>query len=473
MKKFALFFKNRKFLTLIFFLSLILAYPTLIITKEIFIIDKNSKIIKSLKNFKISLQNFQDKKENISPQNLQNKKENISPEKLNCLDEKDIIKSAWHCINKEIFPANEFLYDYYSAEIETFKLPGGYIELFKKSKIIGTNGKGEMFIYNPKEKSIKSHPSNLDDIYEDQKFKVFRSNTWGRFGVKDIYLDEENNQIYASLTVDTNGKGCYGMAIYKADFIFNKRKNLKKLNFKEFFKTDACNENFGGHGGGGRIDKFNEDIIFTVGSLDFEAEIINPDQYLPEKSSNSLGKVISINPSGEYKVLSKGHRNPQGLVVIRDKIFITEHGPKGGDEINIIEGKNHYGWPFYSYGVEYDDTLRYRYPHAGRYQKPSFYFTPSIAVSQIIFYQGDEFPYWKNKFLVTSLKYKSLFLMDFDFENNKFISSERIEIDHRIRDLELSSEGEIIIITDDQKILNLSRPENDFLKETNQWDLPI
>ena len=63
--------------------------------------------------------------------------------------------------------------------------------------------------------------------------------------------------------------------------------------------------------------------------------------------------------------------------------------------------------------------------------------------------------------------------MDFDFDNNKFISSERIEIGHRIRDLELSSEGEIIIITDDQKILNLSRPENDFLKETNQWDLPI
>jgi len=462
MKKFKLFLKNRKFLTLIFFLTLLLGYPSLIITKDIIEIDKNSKIIKSLKNFKISLQN------------LRNKKENISSEKLNCLEEKDIIKSAWHCINKEIFPANEFLYDYYSVEIDKFKLPGGYIELFNKSKIIGTNGKGEMFIYNPKEKSIKSHSSNLDDIYEDQQFRVFRSGLWGRFGVKDIYLDEENNQIYASLTVDTNGKGCYGMAIYKADFIYSETNDiLNKLNFKEFFKTDACNENFGGHGGGGRIDKLNEDIIFTVGSLDLDVEIINTDQYLPEKSSNSLGKVISINPSGEYKVLSKGHRNQQGLVVIRDKIFITEHGPKGGDEINIIEGKKHYGWPFYSHGVEYDDTLRYRYPHTARYQKPSFYFTPSIAISQIIFYQGDEFPYWKNKFLVTSLKYKSLFLMDFDFDNNKFISSERIEIGHRIRDLELSSEGEIIIITDDQKILNLSRPENDFLKETNQWDLPI
>ena len=460
MKKFILFFKNRKFLTFIF-LIFALGYPSLIITKDIFDIDKNSKIIKSLKTFKIPFQS------------LSNKKENISSEALSCLEEKDIIKSAWHCITKDIFPANEFLYDYYSEEIDKFKLPGGYIELFNKNKIIGTNGKGEMFIYSLKNNSIKTHSSNLVDIYEDQNFKVFRSGLWGRFGVKDIYLDEENNQIYASLTVDITGKGCYGMAIYKADFIYKDKIDfLEKLNFKEFFKTDACNENFGGHGGGGRIDKFKEDIIFTVGSLDFDEKIIKTENYLPEKLSNSLGKVIAINPSGEYKVLSRGHRNQQGLAIIRDKIFITEHGPKGGDEINIIERNKHYGWPFYSHGVEYDDTLRYRNPHAKTYQKPSFYFTPSIAISQIIFYQGDEFPYWKNKFLVTSLKYKSLFLMEFDFEKNKFISSERIEIGNRIRDIELSSNGEIIIITDDQKIINLSRPENDFLKETNQWDLP-
>ena len=184
-----LFSKYRKFITYLI-LILTLGYPLLIALKDIIIIDKNSKIIKILEPLK------------ITPNKTEKKAEIIPEENLSCLLKENVIKSAWHCIDKEIFLADEFLYDYFSEEIDTFKLPGGYIELFNEKKIIGTNGKGEMFIYDPINKLIRNHNSNLVNIYEDQNFKVFRSSLWGRFGVKDIFLDEENNEIVYNKNIE-------------------------------------------------------------------------------------------------------------------------------------------------------------------------------------------------------------------------------------------------------------------------------
>ena len=91
------------------------------------------------------------------------------------------------------------------------------------------------------------------------------------------------------------------------------------------------------------------------------------------------------------------------------------------------------------------------------YKKPIFYFSPSIAISEIINYQGIEFPRWKNKFIVSSLKEKSLYLLDYDKEKNRIISKEKIKIGHRIRDLIEMPNGKILLITDDQKLITLSR----------------
>ena len=141
--------------------------------------------------------------------------------------------------------------------------------------------------------------------------------------------------------------------------------------------------------------------------------------------------------------------------------MISEHGPKGGDEINIVRGGKHYGWPFYSYGFNYGSDYgksseRYRMPHDLGFEKPIFYFTPSIGISELIFYKGPEFKYWENKIIVSSLKYESIFLLDFNSEEEKIISSERIKLGHRIRDLLLMPNGKIYALTDDRYILVLS-----------------
>ena len=303
------------------------------------------------------------------------------------------------------------------------------------------------------------------------------STFFGRFGIKDIFLDRENKKIYASLTADVTNKGCYGIAVYQSNFNYDKQsKMLSDLNFTEFFKTDACNVNFNGHAAGGRIQKLNEKIILTVGSLDFEANYMKKSEYIiPQSLNNAIGKIVEIDSSGKYKILSMGHRNQQGLMVYKNKLISTEHGPKGGDEINLIQENGHYGWPYYANGVDYNDNLKYRFPHVAPYKKPIYYFTPSIGISEIVFYKGNEFPYWNNKLIVTSLKEKSLFLLDFDFDENRVLSSERIYIGHRIRDIELGTNGKIILITDDQKLIQLSRHNKDFLyisKEDKKYPLP-
>jgi len=445
--------KNKLYLKIIFLFSFSIISFQIINDIYVFNNSENSKIIKTIKPIIKRILGKEDP----------------------CYKQLGVINSAWHCIVKEVIPANTYLYDYYSKDKSIFKLPGGYIDFYNNQKIIGTNGKGEMFIYDIKEKTFIKQKSNLNNIYQKQNFRdLLPSNLLGRFGVKDIFYDKSTMDLYASINVDVTGKGCYGMAIYKSTINFDKDKNVfNDLVFKEFFKTNICNKKFNGHASGGRINKLDNNIIFTVGSLDFEENYQSEEErYYPQKLTNSIGKVISIDPSGKYKILSLGHRNQQGLLVYRDKIFITEHGPQGGDEVNIIEENNHYGWPFYSYGLNYGGTLKYRFPHAKKYIKPHYYFTPSIAISEIIFYDGDEFPHWKNKFIVTSLKDKSLFLMDYDFIGNKFISAERINIGHRIRDIKLSSVGEIFIITDDQNLLRLKRHENDFTREEEQHSLP-
>ena len=367
---------------------------------------------------------------------------------------KELIKSAWHYIRKDVVPANNYLY----SRSETDGIPGGYIEYYSNNQLIGANGKGEMFILsiNKEEINIKSLKSNLHEIFLSQDFKgKILPDLQGRFSIRDILLDRESNRILASMYVDINNEGCYGMGIYESflepSLAIDKQENL---DFKLYFKTKNCNSNFNGHAGGGRMKILNQNVIFTVGSFDV---IKQPGANLAELDLSDIGKVYSIDREGKATTLSSGHRNQQGLVIVDNQIFITEHGPQGGDEINLIEPGGHYGWPYYAYGFEYSNKAVYRTKHEGKYKKPLFYFTPSIATSEIIFYDKDEFPYWKDKFIVSSLKDRSLYLLDYDKNNKRILSSEKIDVGERVRDLTTLPDGKIVIITDNKRVLLLSK----------------
>ena len=382
----------------------------------------------------------------------------------------------WHDVIKEYIPAEEYLTDYFGNK-KVNAVPGGYIDYINENTLIGVNGIGQVFQLKLLDKNFSKLNSNLNEIYNNQNYKgKYIPYLRGRFGTRDIFIDREERDIYVSIFVDVNGKGCYGLGLYKASYKNQEFTSKDKLDFKKFFQTNSCNSDFNGHASGGRIQKLNENLILTVGSFDFSKKG-------ETKQLNSLeeeaGKIISIDKKGISQIISKGHRNQQGLVVIGNKIFSTEHGAKGGDELNhIIYGAN-YGWPYFSYGSEYDGKdknrflKRFRIVNNEKYKKPIFYFTPSLGISELIYYEGKEFENWKGKLIVSSLKNKSLYLLDIDLDSNSIISSEEYFIGNRIRDLIMLPSGKIVCTTDDQKIIYLSvQPNNKYMLEKFYFDLP-
>ena len=168
-----------------------------------------------------------------------------------------------------------------------------------------------------------------------------------------------------------------------------------------------------------------------------------------------LGKIISIDKTtSEYEIISIGHRNPQGLFYIKasDIIINTEHGPKGGDEININfqTGKkiHNFGWDISSYGTEYDGTDPYKKSHKEYgFIEPFKYYTPSIGISQL-FYMPENLNQDNQKYLfVTSLRAGSIYVIKVNDKFDKILDEDRVYFpQRRIRDIEYDDKNNVFFL---------------------------
>ncbi len=187
---------------------------------------------------------------------------------------------------------------------------------------------------------------------------------------------------------------------------------------------------------------------------------------------NHLGKVMRIredgsiptdnpfvdNPDARHEIWSIGHRNPQGLIVniVTGEVWLHEHGPKGGDEINILKPGINYGWPIVSYGTDYDDSpIGEGITHMDGMEQPFYLYTPSIAPSGMEFYNGDAFPKWKNNLFIGALAKRHLNRLL--IKNGQVIVEERLltELQERIRVVKEGPEGYLYLGADSGKILRL------------------
>jgi len=140
---------------------------------------------------------------------------------------------------------------------------------------------------------------------------------------------------------------------------------------------------------------------------------------LAQDLSNHVGKIVRLYDDGRVpadnpfvgrqgakpEIWSYGHRNPQGMTVNPDtgEIWASEHGPMGGDEVNIIRKGANYGWPVVSYGRKYSGEIISEQPYREGMESPRFFWVPSIGISEILFYTGDRFPTWKGSLFVTGM----------------------------------------------------------------------
>lgn len=328
--------------------------------------------------------------------------------------------------------------------INNFFPGSGYLDLYE-NKLFLISATGLIgYSNNLYEDSIIFNQIN-NNINDFLSLDEINKGNW--FSVKDLLV--VNNNIYVSFTNEQKNN-CWNTSVIVAKL------NFEYLKFSNFFEPKYCvksknnyDKEFNAHQSGGKLFKYDDDnIILTMGDYRLRK--------LAQDINSTFGKILKLNSkSKKYEILSLGHRNPQGLYYDLDKDYIisTEHGPHGGDEINLnLNTKivKNFGWAISSYGEHYggkeshENKNKYKkYPlHKSHkdynFIEPIKYFVPSIGISQLVQIK-------QNKFLLSSLKDESIYTFALN-EKNELTEFKRIEIGERIRDMVYDSEKKEVVL---------------------------
>tara|TARA_A100001011_G_C14272037_1_gene827405 strand:+ start:637 stop:2010 length:1374 start_codon:yes stop_codon:yes gene_type:complete len=292
------------------------------------------------------------------------------------------------------------------------------------------------------ENSFKQIENNIDDFLSLSQHQKTHT-----LSLKDLFIHD--NKIYISYT-DELKKDCWNTSVIHGII------DYKDIKFKKLFSGKECVDSlvapeFEFHQSGGRIVQFdNNNILLTVGDY--------RDRALGQKKNSVNGKTVKINiNNGNYEIISMGHRSQQGMYYDKENGFIvqTEHGPKGGDEINIIEVEKinnkeilNYGWPISSYGEHYRGKKggeKYKkFPLHKSHSKYGFieplkYFVPSIGISEVI-------KIGNNQYVLGSMRDSSLYF--FEINNKKISSLKRVGVGERVRDINIKDNKLYIFLED-------------------------
>tara|TARA_B100000886_G_scaffold161028_1_gene109761 strand:- start:128 stop:1183 length:1056 start_codon:yes stop_codon:yes gene_type:complete len=323
---------------------------------------------------------------------------------------------------------------------------------FKLEKIIsGLDGPWSLSFIDNQKLIITEKPGNIKLIYlKEKKFKSVKHNLKiledGQGGLLDILF--KNNIVYVSYS-ENRSNGMSSTSVARANF------NKEKLDFINIFQAEPPIES--GYHFGSRLVIKNKHLYVTVGE--------RGQGMIAQDHTKHPGSIIRINldgsiPKDNPKFVNKknwlpeiyqiGVRNPQGMSLspYDDKVYLTNHGARGGDWFGTANFGENYGWKILGWGgTNYSGTK------IGPKWQPGFtkaikYWVPSIAVSAMTIYKGETFKEWNGDALVTSLKDQSL--IKIKFNKNKLISEKTIfkgDIG-RIRDIKIHNNGDLYLLSD-------------------------
>lgn len=274
----------------------------------------------------------------------------------------------------------------------------------------------------------------------------------GQGGYFDVVLHpafEENRLIYLSYA--EGSETANGTAVFRARFENGQLDDGRRI------MRVAPDKETPQHYGGRMLFLPDNTLLLTSGE-GFEH------REQAQSMSSELGKVLRINDEGgaegmlsrdgeeRLRIWTLGHRNPQGIT--RDpasgRIYLHEHGPRGGDELNLLEESNNYGWPAVTHGVDYSGAYVSPFKSAPGMTDPLYTWVPSIAPSGLAWYAGNAFPEWKNSLFLGALvdkEVRRLELIDREVVLEETLFS---ELDSRIRDLHVYEDA-IYILTDGEQ----------------------
>ena len=269
----------------------------------------------------------------------------------------------------------------------------------------------------------------------------------GQGGLLDIEVDpefEKNKYIYICYSDYDQRKSFTSVA--RAKLVKDSLKQLKTIFTapKEYYSRSPYHF-------GSRLLIKNGNLYFSIGdrgAMKDAQDLKNPSGKIHRIKLD--GSIPEDNPfidknGQKTSVWTYGNRNPQGLAIdSKEVIWELEHGPKGGDELNIIIPGKNYGWPLITYGINYDGTSITDKTHMKGMEQPIWHWTPSIAVCGMKFYYGKPFDLWDGNILVTSLKFE--YLARVVVNDRVYIDSEIIyEPGSRVRDVEIGPNGHIYV----------------------------
>ena len=301
----------------------------------------------------------------------------------------------------------------------------------------------------------------LFDLANNKKHQIAnlpKISNLGQGGLLDLELHpnyQTNGWIYFSYSSPEGGGRGSNTAIMRA-----KIKGYQLVSKELLYK--ATPNTMKGQHFGSRIEFDQEGYLyFSVG--DRGDRDTNPQDI--ERDAGKIyrlhddGRIPKDNPfikNSKPAIYSYGHRNPQGMAMhpVTGDIWTHDHGPKGGDEINVIAKGKNYGWPVISYGVNYNGSKFTELSQKEGMEQPVWYWVPSIAPSGMTFVTSDKYPQWKGQLLVGSLKFGYLVLCK--IENNKVVSQQIIyEGLGRIRNVKQMPDGYIYAAVDGKGIVRL------------------
>jgi glucose/arabinose dehydrogenase len=317
-------------------------------------------------------------------------------------------------------------------------LPDGSFLVTEKSGIL-------YHVTNGKKTTIK----NVPEVYNR-----------GQGGLLDIVLHPDyakTGWIYISYA-STEGEGTGG----NTKIIRAKLENEALTNIESIYKCGP-NTTKGQHFGS-RIVFDNEGyLFFSAGERG--AHFVNPQDLTRDNGKiyrlNADGSIPKDNPfvgvaNAKEGIYTYGNRNPQGMTKhpVTGVIWEHEHGPQGGDEINIVKKGANYGWPVVTYGIDYDNTIISNIQQKEGIQDPEYYWAPSIAPSGMAFISSDIYPNWKGNLLVGSLKFQYVEMLT--FTGDKITGRQKIATNvGRLRNIMQGPDGYIYLGVEEKGILKI------------------
>ena len=336
----------------------------------------------------------------------------------------------------------------YSLElvVPNLEIPWGIAYLPDNSLLI-TEKQGELIHFkNGKKTSIQNVPN------------TYVRGQGGLMGIATHPDFEENNIIYftQSSTVESEESGG-NTALYRAVLQDNALQDVTLL-----YKAKP-NTKKGTHFGSRIVFDNDGYLYFTIGDRGKRDEN-------PQDLSRDGGKVYRLMENGDIPtdnpfvdvrdaktaIFSYGHRNPQGMTKhpVTGEIWTHEHGPRGGDEINIVQAGKNYGWPSITYGKNYSGTTITKDKALPGMEQPLYYWIPSIAPSGMAFIHNSKYADWEGNLVVGSLKFN--YLERLVIENNSVVFREKIAADiGRVRDVILGADGFLYLAVENKGIYKI------------------